>query len=125
VDDHCEAINTIIKRGRTGETYNIGGHNEIKNIDIVGIICEILDEMEPSAKLKSYKELITYVTDRPGHDLRYAIDASKIERELGWKPKETFDTGIRKTVAWYLDNRQWWKHIQDKSYQQQRLGTIK
>ncbi|MCB5264731.1 MAG: dTDP-glucose 4,6-dehydratase [Candidatus Cloacimonetes bacterium] len=125
VDDHCEAINTIIKRGRTGETYNIGGHNEIKNIDIVGIICEILDEMEPSTKLKSYKELITYVTDRPGHDLRYAIDASKIEHELGWKPKETFDTGIRKTVAWYLDNRQWWKNIQDKSYQQQRLGTIK
>lgn len=125
VDDHCEAINTIIKRGRTGETYNIGGHNEIKNIDIVGIICEILDELEPSAKLKSYKELITYVTDRPGHDLRYAIDASKIEHELGWKPKETFDTGIRKTVSWYLDNRQWWKHIQDKSYQQQRLGTIK
>ncbi|MDD2423492.1 MAG: dTDP-glucose 4,6-dehydratase [Candidatus Cloacimonetes bacterium] len=125
VDDHCEAINTIIKRGRTGETYNIGGHNEIKNIDIVGIICEILDEMEPSTKLKSYKELITYVTDRPGHDLRYAIDASKIEQELGWKPKETFDTGIRKTVAWYLDNRQWWKNIQDKSYQQQRLGTIK
>ncbi|MCB5261501.1 MAG: dTDP-glucose 4,6-dehydratase [Candidatus Cloacimonetes bacterium] len=125
VDDHCEAINTIIRRGRTGETYNIGGHNEILNIDIVGIICEILDELEPSPKLKSYKELITYVTDRPGHDLRYAIDAGKIQRELGWKPQETFDTGIRKTVAWYLDNRGWWKNIQDKSYQQQRLGTIK
>ncbi|MCB5252163.1 MAG: dTDP-glucose 4,6-dehydratase [Candidatus Cloacimonadaceae bacterium] len=125
VDDHCEAITIIIKRGRTGETYNVGGHNEIKNIDIVGIICEILDEMEPSTSLKSYKELITFVTDRPGHDLRYAIDASKIERALGWKPKETFDTGIRKTVAWYLENRQWWKNIQDKSYQQQRLGTIK
>lgn len=125
VTDHCEAINTIIRRGKIGETYNIGGHNEIKNIDIVGIICEILDELQPSQKLKSYKELITFVTDRPGHDLRYAIDAGKIQRELGWEPKETFKTGIRKTVAWYLENQLWWKNIQDKSYQQQRLGTIK
>lgn len=125
VTDHCEAINTIIRRGKIGETYNIGGHNEIKNIDIVGIICEILDELQPSPKLKSYKELITFVTDRPGHDLRYAIDAGKIQRELGWEPKETFKTGIRKTVAWYLENQLWWKNIQDKSYQQQRLGTIK
>lgn len=125
VTDHCEAINTIIRRGKIGETYNIGGHNEIKNIDIVGIICEILNELQPSKKLKSYKELITFVTDRPGHDLRYAIDAGKIQRELGWEPKETFKTGIRKTVAWYLENQLWWKNIQDKSYQQQRLGTIK
>lgn len=125
VTDHCEAINTIIKKGRIGETYNIGGHNEIKNIDIVHIICEILDEMEPSKQVKSYKELITFVQDRPGHDMRYAIDASKIENELGWVPKETFPTGIRKTIAWYLENRQWWKNIQDKSYQQERLGLIK
>ncbi len=125
VTDHCEAINTIIKKGRIGETYNIGGHNEIKNIDIVHIICEILDEMEPSKQVKSYKELITFVQDRPGHDMRYAIDASKIENELGWVPKETFPSGIRKTIAWYLENRQWWKNIQDKSYQQERLGLIK
>lgn len=124
VTDHCEAINTIIRKGNTGDTYNIGGHNEMKNIDIVNIICELLDELAPSEQLKSYKELITYVQDRPGHDLRYAIDAGKIERELGWKPRETFNTGIRKTVIWYLENRQWWKNIQDKSYQQQRLGVI-
>ncbi len=125
VTDHCEAINTIIKKGRIGETYNVGGHNEIKNIDIVNTICEILDEMEPSKEVKSYKELITFVQDRPGHDMRYAIDASKIENELGWVPKETFPSGIRKTIAWYLENRQWWKNIQDKSYQQERLGLIK
>ncbi len=125
VTDHCEAINTIIKKGRIGETYNVGGHNEIKNIDIVNTICEILDEMEPSKEVKSYKELITFVQDRPGHDMRYAIDASKIEKELGWVPKETFPSGIRKTIAWYLENRQWWKNIQDNSYQQERLGLIK
>nr|MDK2850214.1 dTDP-glucose 4,6-dehydratase [Candidatus Cloacimonadota bacterium] len=124
VSDHCEAIKLIIREAKIGETYNIGGHNEMKNIDIVHIICEILDELEPSTSLASYQELITFVTDRPGHDLRYAIDASKIERELGWKPRETFDSGIRKTVKWYLENRQWWKNIQDKSYQQQRLGII-
>ncbi len=124
VTDHCEAINTIIKKGRIGETYNVGGHNEIKNIDIVNTICEILDEMEPSKKVTSYKELITFVQDRPGHDMRYAIDAGKIENELGWVPKETFPSGIRKTIAWYLGNRQWWKNIQDNSYQQERLGLI-
>jgi dTDP-glucose 4,6-dehydratase len=124
VTDHCEAINTIIQKGETGETYNIGGHNEIMNIDIVGIICELLDELEPSPKGIKYKELITYVQDRPGHDLRYAIDAGKIERELGWKPRETFQSGIRKTIIWYLENREWWKAIQNKSYQQQRLGVL-
>jgi dTDP-glucose 4,6-dehydratase len=94
----------------------------MKNIDIVTTICHILDELKPSDRLKSYTELITYVTDRPGHDLRYAIDASKIQRELGWVPRETFATGIRKTVAWDLDNVQWWENIQTKKYQQQRLG---
>jgi len=122
VTDHCEAINIIIRKGKIGETYNIGGHNEMKNIDIVTTICKILDEMEPSKKLKSYTELITFVQDRPGHDLRYAIDATKIEKELGWKPAETFATGIRKTVAWYLENKQWWQNIQNNKYHQGRLG---
>jgi len=122
VIDHCHAINTIIRQGKIGETYNIGGHNEMKNIDIVTTICRLLDEMQPSEKLGSYTELITYVKDRPGHDLRYAIDAGKIQAELGWVPAETFATGIRKTVAWYLENRQWWQNIQNNSYQQQRLG---
>ncbi|HNV61993.1 MAG TPA: dTDP-glucose 4,6-dehydratase, partial [Candidatus Cloacimonas acidaminovorans] len=120
VTDHCEAINIIIRKGKVGETYNIGGHNEMKNIDIVTTICKILDEMEPSKKLKSYTELITFVQDRPGHDLRYAIDATKIEKELGWKPAETFATGIRKTVAWYLENKQWWQNIQNNKYRQER-----
>ena len=122
VTDHCEAINIIIQKGKIGETYNIGGHNEMKNIDIVTTICEILDEMEPSNKLKSYTDLITFVQDRPGHDLRYAIDATKIEKELGWNPAETFATGIRKTVAWYLENKQWWQNIQNNKYHQERLG---
>jgi len=122
VTDHCEAINIIIRKGKIGETYNIGGHNEMKNIDIVTTICEILDEMEPSNKLKSYSDLITFVQDRPGHDLRYAIDAAKIEKDLGWNPAETFATGIRKTVAWYLENKQWWQNIQNNKYHQERLG---
>ena len=122
VRDHCDAINCIIGKGVPGQTYNIGGHNEMKNIDIVNIICRLLDELHPSGKVSSYTELITYVADRPGHDLRYAIDASKIERELGWTPKETFESGIRKTVQWYLENRQWWEDIQQRKYQQQRLG---
>lgn len=122
VRDHCDAINTIIRKGRLGETYNVGGNNEMTNIEIVNTICSLLDEMTPSDKLGSYKELITYVQDRPGHDLRYAIDASKIQNELGWSPRETFATGIRKTVAWYLEHRNWWQDIQSKKYQQQRLG---
>jgi dTDP-glucose 4,6-dehydratase len=124
VRDHCEAITCIIRKGTIGQTYNIGGNNEIRNIDIVHGICDILDELRPSDKLQSYKELITYVTDRPGHDLRYAIDATKIKRDLGWEPKETFPQGIRKTIEWYLDNSQWWKSIQDNSYRQERLGLI-
>mgnify|MGYP000987584250 FL=1 len=122
VRDHCDAINTIIRKGRLGETYNVGGNNEMTNIEIVNTICSLLDEMTPSDRLGSYKELITYVQDRPGHDLRYAIDASKIQDELGWSPRETFATGIRKTVAWYLEHRDWWQDIQSKKYQQQRLG---
>lgn len=124
VTDHCEAITCVIKSGISGETYNIGGNNEIRNIEIVHSICKLLDELRPSAKLKSYIELITYVQDRPGHDLRYAIDASKIKRELGWSPRENFETGIRKTILWYLDHEEWWQNIQTKKYQQQRLGTI-
>jgi dTDP-glucose 4,6-dehydratase len=124
VTDHCEAITLVIKSGKVGETYNIGGHNEIKNIDIVNIICELLDEMQPSDQLASYKELITYVQDRPGHDLRYAIDAGKIQADLGWLPKESFSTGIRKTISWYLEHQEWWVNIQSNKYQQERLGTI-
>ena len=122
VTDHCEAITCVIKNGATGETYNIGGNNEIRNIDIVHTLCKLLDELRPSAKLKSYKELITFVQDRPGHDLRYAIDAGKIQHELKWSPKESFETGIRKTILWYLTHEEWWKNIQSKKYQQQRLG---
>lgn len=122
VKDHCEAIIHIVRNAQPGQTYNIGGHNEMRNIDIVHTICELLDELQPSDHLKSYKELITYVTDRPGHDLRYAIDASKIQSDLGWTPRETFASGIRKTVIWYLDQRPWWQNIQNNSYQQQRLG---
>ncbi len=125
VTDHCDAIALVIRAGKPGETYNIGGHNEMKNIDIVTTICQILDELVPSSRLASYTELISYVTDRPGHDLRYAIDATKIEQELGWTPKETFASGIRKTVCWYLENRVWWENIQSKNYQQQRLGLGK
>jgi len=122
VKDHCEAIKLVIEQGKIGETYNIGGHNEITNIEIVKLICQILDELSPAANGQPYQNLITYVTDRPGHDLRYAIDAAKIQKELGWLPKETFPTGIRKTIKWYLDNREWWQNIQAKKYQQQRLG---
>ncbi len=125
VRDHCEAINCIIRTGKSGETYNVGGHNEMKNIDIVTTICKLLDELRPSDRLESYTQLITYVEDRPGHDLRYAIDASKIERELGWNPSETFQTGIRKTVSWYLENKDWWRDIQQRKYHQQRLGLGK
>lgn len=115
VKDHCAAIREVLARGRLGETYNIGGWNEKPNIDIVKTVCALLDEMKPDAA-GPYERLITYVKDRPGHDRRYAIDARKIERELGWKPAETFDTGIRKTVRWYLDNQPWVQNVLSGSY---------
>jgi len=124
VDDHCAAINNIIEQGNIGETYNVGGNNEIKNIDIVKTICNLLDNTRPSENLKSYQELITFVKDRPGHDFRYAIDSSKLQNKLGWTPKETFEMGIRKTIDWYLDNKTWWQDIQNNTYQQERLGVL-
>ncbi len=124
VEDHCDAIYTIIENGTLGETYNVGGNNEIQNIDIVKTICSILDEVLPSKYRKSYRELMKFVTDRPGHDFRYAIDSSKLKNKLNWAPKETFDSGIRKTIDWYLENQVWWKQIQNNTYQQERLGVL-
>lgn len=149
VEDHARALYKVVTEGKIGETYNIGGHNEKQNIEVVETICEILDELRPlddgaasvgrasarqvglkadlqgsgSNTAGSYESLITYVTDRPGHDRRYAIDASKIAKELNWQPEETFESGIRKTVQWYLDNQQWCKNVQDGSYQRERLGV--
>jgi dTDP-glucose 4,6-dehydratase len=120
VKDHCSAIRRVLEAGKVGEVYNIGGWNEKPNIDIVHTVCDILDELRPPSAIhgSSYRSLITYVTDRPGHDRRYAIDASKIERELGWKPDETFDTGIRKTVQWYLENQGWVANVQSGTYRE-------
>jgi dTDP-glucose 4,6-dehydratase len=116
VKDHCSAIRRVLQAGKVGETYNIGGWNEKPNIDIVRIICQLLDTLQPRADGKPYVDQMTFVADRPGHDRRYAIDASKIERELGWKPAETFETGIAKTVAWYLANQDWVAHVQSGAY---------
>ena len=131
VEDHARALYKVVTEGRIGETYNIGGHNEKKNIDVVKTICAILDELapcqtqqKPGSKINNYAELITYVNDRPGHDLRYAIDASKISEELNWRPKETFESGIEKTVKWYLENMDWCQKVQDGSYQRERLGEL-
>ncbi len=121
VEDHARALILVAQQGQIGGTYNIGGHNEKQNIEVVETICDILGELVPKAA--NYRDQITFVKDRPGHDLRYAIDASKIEKDLGWIPQETFETGLRKTVQWYLDNETWWKRVQDGSYQGQRLGT--
>lgn len=124
VEDHARALYKVVTEGKVGETYNIGGHNEKQNIDVVKTICALLEELAPNKPtgLNKYEDLITYVTDRPGHDLRYAIDASKIAKELNWMPHETFETGLRKTVQWYLDNQTWCRHVQDGSYQRERLG---
>jgi dTDP-glucose 4,6-dehydratase len=123
VEDHAEALLTVFEKGRIGETYNIGGNNEKKNIEVVKTICDLLDTMKKRSDGKSYHDLISYVPDRPGHDKRYAIDASKITRELGWQPKETFESGIKKTIAWYLENAAGWcKRVQDGSYKRERLG---
>jgi len=118
VGDHCSAIREVLAQGRLGETYNIGGWNEKANIDVVKTICSILDNLKPRSDGKSYAEQITFVTDRPGHDRRYAIDASKLKQDLGWKPRETFDTGIRKTVQWYLDNPVWTEGVVSGSYRE-------
>ena len=124
VEDHARALYRVVTEGAIGETYNIGGHNERKNIDVVKTVCTLLEELVPNKPegVEHYADLITYVTDRPGHDMRYAIDAAKIERELGWRPQETFESGIRKTVQWYLANESWWKRVQDGSYAGERLG---
>lgn len=123
VEDHARALYKVVTEGATGETYNIGGYNEKQNIEVVKTICSILDELQPQSNNKLYESLITFVKDRPGHDVRYAIDATKIKNDLGWTPEETFDTGIRKTVEWYLNNLEWCRRVQDGSYQRERLGT--
>ncbi|MBN8441174.1 MAG: dTDP-glucose 4,6-dehydratase [Thauera sp.] len=124
VEDHARALVQVVSRGEVGETYNIGGHNEKRNLEVVHTLCDLLEELAPNKPegLARYRDLITFVKDRPGHDRRYAIDASKIERELGWAPQETFETGLRKTVQWYLQNEAWWQRVLSGAYQLGRLG---
>ena len=122
VDDHVSALLTVLQRGRVGETYNIGGNAEMRNIDVVKTICDVLDELVPSSRFLPHSQLIEFVEDRPGHDLRYAIDAAKVRDELEWSPRQTFASGIHDTVKWYLDNKDWWRPILDGTYQGQRLG---
>ena len=124
VEDHCKALNKVLTSGKPGHTYNIGGNNEITNIDIVKSICNIFDILRPLDNSKKYTDLIKFVDDRPGHDFRYAIDSSKISREINWIAKETFKTGIKKTIEWYLDNENWWRAIQKKTYAQERIGIL-
>jgi len=124
VEDHARALYKVVKDGEAGETYNIGGHNEKRNIEVVETICDLLEELAPNKPegVAKYRDLITFVKDRPGHDVRYAIDASKIQEELGWKPEETFESGIQKTVRWYLDNSEWWQRVLSGEYRLERLG---
>jgi dTDP-glucose 4,6-dehydratase len=124
VDDHARALSLVMEEGRTGETYNVGGHNEMQNIEVVKTICRLLDERieQHPPGISEFSQLINFVTDRPGHDQRYAIDASKIHQDLGWQPRETFESGIAKTIDWYLTNQQWCDHVRDGSYQGERLG---
>ncbi|MCA0893702.1 dTDP-glucose 4,6-dehydratase [Microbulbifer agarilyticus] len=125
VEDHARALYRVINKAKIGETFNIGGHNEKKNIEVVETICSLLEELAPNKPkgIKNYRDLITFVTDRPGHDLRYAIDATKIHKELNWKPSETFESGLKKTVLWYLDNQNWWKSILSGEYKLDRIGS--
>jgi len=125
VEDHARALVEVVSRGQVGETYNIGGHNEKRNLEVVQTLCALLEELAPNKPegVAHYRDLITFVKDRPGHDLRYAIDAAKIQRELGWVPEETFESGIRKTVQWYLDNRHWWERVLSGDYRLGRLGA--
>lgn len=126
VEDHVDALHTVLKYGRVGETYNIGGYEERRNIDVVRLLCEILARIAPAtASCSDFESLIAFVDDRPGHDARYAIDASKIRSELGWRPRETFETGLEKTVRWYLDNPEWWQRVLDQSYRLERIGRVR
>jgi dTDP-glucose 4,6-dehydratase len=125
VEDHARALITILEQGASGESYNIGGNNEMKNIEVVQIICDTLDELRPRADGSSHRDLMTFVADRPGHDYRYAIDARKIKRDLGWEPRETFTSGLAKTVAWYVENESWWRPIKERIYDGSRLGLEK
>ncbi|MDI3184322.1 dTDP-glucose 4,6-dehydratase [Pseudomonas paracarnis] len=118
VEDHARALHKVVTEGRVGDTYNIGGHNEKKNIEVVHALCLLLDELRPESPFRPHAQLITYVQDRPGHDYRYAIDAGKVQRDLGWVPEETFESGIRKTVEWYLNNQSWVEHVKSGNYQQ-------
>ncbi|MEK9628143.1 MAG: dTDP-glucose 4,6-dehydratase [Nitrospinota bacterium] len=125
VEDHCKAILQVLENGKAGEVYNIGGHNEKTNLEVVQTLCKILDELVPDSKHLPHNSLVKYVTDRPGHDRRYAIDASKIQNQLGWKPQESFETGIRKTVQWYLENEDWVSRVMSGAYRGERLGLEK
>lgn len=122
VEDHAQALRQVLEKGRPGETYNIGGHTELSNLEVVRSICSIFDELRPDSPCMPHQNLISYVPDRPGHDFRYAINASKIQHEIGWQPSETFLSGLRKTIKWYLNNPDWCRRVQNGTYRRERLG---